>query len=70
MDEISGMREIFLDMDKDKSGTITVDEFASAIRKKGGVIPDAEIQKILAVCRAVWQSLQLYASCGRWLLGL
>jgi Ca2+-binding EF-hand superfamily protein len=28
VDEISGMREMFLEIDKDRSGTITVEEFA------------------------------------------
>eukprot|EP00798_Chlamydomonas_sp_ICE-L_P031421 gene31421-6594_t len=47
MDEISGMREIFLDIDKDKSGTITVEEFSLALKKKGSAIPEAEVQRLL-----------------------
>ncbi|KXZ50905.1 hypothetical protein GPECTOR_14g152 [Gonium pectorale] len=35
LDEINGMREIFLEMDKDKSGTINRDEFGEALKKKG-----------------------------------
>ncbi len=35
MDEINGMREIFLEIDKDKSGTISVEEFSDALKKKG-----------------------------------
>ncbi|GLC50210.1 hypothetical protein PLESTB_000354500 [Pleodorina starrii] len=35
LDEINGMREIFLEIDKDKSGTISVDEFSDALKKKG-----------------------------------
>lgn len=49
LDEISGMREIFSEIDKDKSGTITVQEFADALRKKGQAIPEAEVQRIMTV---------------------
>ncbi|GLI64986.1 hypothetical protein VaNZ11_008411 [Volvox africanus] len=35
LDEINGMREIFLEIDKDKSGTISVEEFSDALKKKG-----------------------------------
>lgn len=48
MDEISGMREIFLDIDKDKSGSITVDEFAAALKKKGSSIGEEEVQRLLS----------------------
>lgn len=43
------MREIFVDMDTDKSGTITVEEFAEALKKKGRSIPRAELEEILEV---------------------
>jgi calcium-dependent protein kinase len=49
MDEISGMREMFLDIDKDKSGNITLDEFAAALHKKGQVVTELEIEKIMKV---------------------
>ncbi|GFR48541.1 hypothetical protein Agub_g10439 [Astrephomene gubernaculifera] len=35
LDEINGMREIFLEIDKDKSGTISMEEFSEALKKKG-----------------------------------
>eukprot|EP00798_Chlamydomonas_sp_ICE-L_P028848 gene28848-32036_t len=47
MDEISGMREIFLDIDKDRSGSITVDEFAIALKKKGAALGEEEVSKLL-----------------------
>uniref|UniRef100_A0A7S0WKH2 Calcium-dependent protein kinase n=1 Tax=Chlamydomonas leiostraca TaxID=1034604 RepID=A0A7S0WKH2_9CHLO len=47
VDEISGMRELFLEIDKDKSGTITVEEFGLALRKKGQLLPEADIKRIL-----------------------
>lgn len=47
MDEISGMREIFMDIDTDKSGTITVEEFAEALRKKGKNLPEGELNQIM-----------------------
>uniref|UniRef100_A0A7S2QUA3 non-specific serine/threonine protein kinase n=1 Tax=Chlamydomonas chlamydogama TaxID=225041 RepID=A0A7S2QUA3_9CHLO len=48
MDEISGMKEIFKDMDKDKSGSITVEEFAQALRRKGNSLPEQEVQRLIA----------------------
>ena len=48
-DEISGMREIFLEMDKDGSGSITAEEFAQALRKKGNNLPEADVQRLVAV---------------------
>mmetsp|Transcript_589 Transcript_589/g.732 ORF Transcript_589/g.732 Transcript_589/m.732 type:complete len:598 (-) Transcript_589:579-2372(-) len=48
MDEISGMREIFIEMDKDKSGSITMEEFSEALRNKGGAgLPERELQRII-----------------------
>lgn len=47
-DEISGMREIFMEIDKDKSGSITVDEFAQALRRKGNHLPESEVQRIVS----------------------
>ncbi len=49
VDEISGMREMFLEIDKDKSGTITVDEFRDALRRKGAVLGDSDIKRIMDV---------------------
>ena len=48
-DEISGMREMFMEIDKDKSGSITVEEFANALRRKGNQLPEAEVQRIVNV---------------------
>lgn len=48
MDEISGMREIFLEIDVDKSGSITMEEFNEALKRKGGFIAEAELQRVLA----------------------
>ena len=51
IDEINGMREMFLDIDKDKSGNITIDEFAQALKKKGQIVTEQEIEKIMQVSR-------------------
>lgn len=48
-DEITGMREMFMEIDKDKSGSISVEEFANALRKKGNQLPEAEVQRIVNV---------------------
>ena len=43
------MREIFLDIDKDGSGSITAEEFAQALRKKGNNLPEDDVQRLVAV---------------------
>ncbi len=40
---------VYTEIDKDKSGTITVDEFAAALRKKGQLIGDGDIKRIMEV---------------------
>ncbi len=50
LDEINGMREIFLEIDKDKSGTITVDEFSDALKRKGVMgLTEGDVTKMIAV---------------------
>ena len=48
-DEISGMREIFLDIDKDHSGSISAEEFAQALRKKGNNLPEEDVMRLVRV---------------------
>ncbi|KAJ9518557.1 hypothetical protein QJQ45_018540 [Haematococcus lacustris] len=50
VDEISGMREMFLEIDKDRSGAITVDEFANALRSKGQIMAESDIARIMQAC--------------------
>ncbi|WIA08867.1 hypothetical protein OEZ85_008288 [Tetradesmus obliquus] len=47
MDEITGLKEMFHSMDKDASGTITVDEMRDGLRAKGSKIPESELQRIM-----------------------
>eukprot|EP00798_Chlamydomonas_sp_ICE-L_P002097 gene2097-18156_t len=47
MDEIRGMRELFKGMDVDNSGTITIDEFTSALKTKGSLLPDADVAQLM-----------------------
>lgn len=50
LDEINGMRELFLEIDKDKSGTISVEEFSEALKKKGMQgLTDADVSRMIAV---------------------
>ena len=62
-DEISGMREIFLDIDKDGSGSITAEEFAQALRKKGNNLPEEDVQRLVAV--RGWKVMSVRAYSGR-----
>eukprot|EP00775_Hariotina_reticulata_P005659 gene5659-5898_t len=47
VDEIVGLKEMFMAMDKDNSGTITVDEMRDGLRSKGTKIPEVELQRIM-----------------------
>lgn len=47
VDEIVGLKEMFHAMDKDCSGTITVDEMRDGLMAKGGLIPESELQRIM-----------------------
>lgn len=50
LDEINGMREIFLEIDKDKSGTISVDEFSDALKRKGVMgLTESDVTRMIAV---------------------
>ncbi len=46
-DEINGMRELFMEIDVDKSGSISAEEFANALRKKGNSLPEDEVQRLV-----------------------
>uniref|UniRef100_A0A7R9VP03 Calcium-dependent protein kinase n=1 Tax=Chlamydomonas euryale TaxID=1486919 RepID=A0A7R9VP03_9CHLO len=46
-DEINGLREMFMEIDEDKSGAISAEEFAQALRKKGNNLPEEDIQRII-----------------------
>ncbi|KAG1667632.1 hypothetical protein FOA52_001688 [Chlamydomonas sp. UWO 241] len=48
-DEINGMREIFLAMDTDKSGSISADEFALALQRKGNAhLKEEDVKRLVA----------------------
>jgi calcium-dependent protein kinase len=47
MEEVFGLREMFLEIDRDGSGSITVKEFKAALRRKGQTINEAAAQQIL-----------------------
>lgn len=42
-EEIAGLKELFLEMDEDKSGTITVEEMRQGLKRKGNIIPDEDL---------------------------
>jgi calcium-dependent protein kinase len=47
LDQIAGLRELFLEVDRDGSGRICVDEFVAALGRKGQVIGRPAAQQIL-----------------------
>nr|CAB3485410.1 unnamed protein product [Digitaria exilis] len=46
-EEIKGLRQMFNNMDTDKSGTITVEELKEGLTKLGSKISEAEVQKLM-----------------------
>lgn len=50
-EEIEGIRQMFIDMDADGSGTISFEELREGLRKKGAHVADSELQRIMAEVR-------------------
>ncbi|GJN26750.1 hypothetical protein PR202_gb14708 [Eleusine coracana subsp. coracana] len=46
-EEIKGLKQMFNNMDTDKSGTITVEELKEGLTKLGSKISEAEVQKLM-----------------------
>lgn len=46
-EEIAGLKQMFISMDTDKSGTITVDELKQGMKRMGTKIPDSELRAIM-----------------------
>ena len=47
-DEICGLREMFMSMDADNNGSITIEEFTHALKRKGKNLNDEEVQRLVA----------------------
>lgn len=47
-EEIEGIRQMFMDMDADGSGTISFEELREGLRRKGALVADGEVQRIMA----------------------
>ena len=50
-EEIKGLKQMFNNMDTDKSGTITVEELKEGLTKLGSKISEAEVQKLMEAVR-------------------
>jgi calcium-dependent protein kinase len=46
-EEITGLKEMFKNMDKDNSGTITLEELKHGLAKHGTKLSDTEIQQLM-----------------------
>ena len=46
-EEIAGLKELFIGMDTDRSGTITISELREGLKQKGNKISEEELQRIL-----------------------
>lgn len=54
-EEIKGLRQMFNNMDTDKSGTITVEELKEGLTKLGSKISEAEVQKLMEAVRLLFR---------------
>ena len=46
-EEITGLKEMFKNIDKDDSGTITLEELKNGLAKHGTKLSDGEIQQLM-----------------------
>ena len=46
-EEIAGLKEMFKNIDKDDSGTITLEELKNGLAKHGTKLSDGEIQQLM-----------------------
>ena len=46
-EEITGLKEMFKNIDKDDSGTITLEELKNGVAKHGTKLSDGEIQQLM-----------------------
>jgi len=46
-EELTGLRELFLEMDEDKSGTITIDELRKGLHHHGAKLADTEVEALM-----------------------
>lgn len=51
-EEIKGLKQMFNNMDTDRSGTITVEELKVGLTKLGSRISEAEVQKLMEAVRS------------------
>lgn len=59
-----GLRELFKSIDADGSGTITVEELRAALKNKGQLIPESDIQHLVRYCCCWVYTVQGDAGCG------
>lgn len=46
-EEIVGIRQMFQDLDKDNSGTITVDELREGLKMRGAIVAEGELERLM-----------------------
>ena len=49
-EELAGLREMFLEMDVDKSGTITLDELRQGLQHHGAALADTDVEALMNSC--------------------
>ena len=49
-EELAGLREMFLEMDVDKSGTITLDELRQGLQHHGAALANADVEALMNSC--------------------
>lgn len=47
-EEIEGLKQMFISIDADRNGTITVDELRQGLKAKGTLLPEADLQRLMS----------------------
>jgi len=60
-EEIKGLKEMFNNIDTDRSGTITYEELKTGLAKLGSKLPESEIKQLMDAVRT--SNTHIYTHC-------
>lgn len=64
-EEIKGLKQMFMNMDTDNSGTITYEELKAGLAKLGSKLSEAEVKQLMDAVRNSSELLPPYHNIGR-----
>ena len=57
-EEIKGLKEMFKNIDKDNSGTITLEELKNGLAKQGTKLSDNEIEQLMEAVSILYKAIK------------